>query len=244
MVFVASLHSMSSRSKISQKKNKNKTRGLARSSRFNSFGRPIPSSADVTFKYVDRVTIDAGGSGAIGLYQFSCNGMYDPDITGTGHQPLGFDQWMGTSASTGFFNHYTVVSSIIRVTAFSQAADGTGQSVVALGISDDTTVSTDFNAMLENPTYTRATLGSIGSGHDVVHLTKRFDAAKILGLPRESLYARDDLRGAYSSNPSEQSYFSLITTSNNVTVNPANVAFLVEITYHAHLSERRELLSS
>lgn len=213
-------------------------------STFNSFGNPYPVHADVSFKYADRISMDAGGSGAVAQYQFSANGMYDPDVTGTGHQPLGFDQWMGTSSTTGFYNHYCVAASHISVTAFSQASDNTGQAVVLLGLSDDVTTGIDFNTALENPTYTRVTLGSVGSGHDVQRITKHFNAAHYFGLSKSSIYAKDDLKGIYNANPPEQCYYTLYVSSDNPTVNPAAVSLLIEIVFHAHLTERRELLGS
>ncbi len=232
------------RRRLNSQKSKGKGKNYIEVMKFTSFGNPMPVHADVMFTYVDRVSIDAGASGAVGIYQFAANGMYDPDITGTGHQPLGFDQWLGTSTTTGFYNHYTIVSSEIKITCFSQAADVTGQAVCLLGVSDDTTVGTDFNTALENPTYSKATLGSIGSGHDVVTLRKHYNASKVLGLTRESLYAKDTLLGTYSSNPSELTYFTLYASSNSSTGNPSNIWFLVEIKYHAHLSERKELTGS
>ncbi len=229
-----------SRKPASKKRGK---KGLA-TMNFQSFGNPYPIHADVEFTYVDRIAIDAGGSGAVGVYQFAANGMYDPDITGTGHQPLGFDQWLGTSITTGFYNHYNVTSSHIKVTAFSQAADNTGQAIVLLGLSDDTTVGIDFNTALENPTYKRVLLGSVGSGHDVVTIDKGFDAASMFGLTQESLYAKEDLMGTYSTNPSELTYYTIYVSSNSSSGNPANVWFLVEIKYRAHLTERKELQAS
>ncbi len=210
----------------------------------SAIGNPYPAFTNLEFHYCDRITIDAGGSGATALYQFSCNGMYDPDTTGTGHQPLGFDQWLGTSSTTGLYNHYVVYKSSIEVTACSQAADGTGQFVILLGISDDTTVSLDFNALMENPTYIHAVGGSIGSGKDIVRLRHAFDAAKVFGLTTDSLFSASQLQGNSSSNPSEQAHYSILASSNNVTVNPANIAFVVEIRYWARLLERKELLAS
>lgn len=211
---------------------------------FSPFGNPMPTSLDVSFKYVDRITIDAAGSGAIANYIFSANGMYDPDVTGTGHQPTGFDQWLGTSSTTGFYNHYHVYKSEIKVTASSQAADNTGQAVVLLGLSDDTTVGIDFNTLLENPTYKALHIGSVGSGRDTASMSHVADMPRYFGIPRDSIYAKDDLRGIYSSNPAEGVFFILAVGSNNPTVNPAAVALVVEIVYHAHLSERRELTGS
>ena len=211
---------------------------------FRSIGSPFPAEADIEFTYSTRITMDAGGSGAVTSYQFSANGMYDPDITGTGHQPLGFDQWMGTSSTTGFYNHYCVDSSHMYVTAFSQAADNTGQAVILLGLADDTTVGIDFDAARENPTYKAVMLGSVGSGHDVVKIDKGFDAAQYFGLNGVSLHAKDDLRGIYSANPAEQAYYTLYVSSDNPTVNPATVSLVILIKYRAHLTERRELLAS
>ncbi len=205
----------------------------------------MPISTDLTFRYCDRINVDAAGSGAVSVYQYSANGMYDPDITGTGHQPLGFDQWLGTSSTTGLYNHYMVVSSQITVTAFSQAADNTGEALIMIGRSDDTTVNgTDPMTLLENPTWHMSPLGCTSGGHDIAVVSHSFDAAREFGLDGSSLYAKDDLKGIYSANPAEQTYYTIAVTSNNVTVNPANVSLLVEITYHAHLTERRELLSS
>jgi len=119
-------------------------------------------SDDITFKYNDRIALDAA-AGSIANYVFSATGMYDPDITGTGHQPLGFDQWLGL-----FYNHYTVERAHIRATFFTQDASITGQAIVAIGLSDDTAIGTDLNTLLEQPTYTYRPLGSLGTTNGVV----------------------------------------------------------------------------
>ncbi len=53
-------------------------------------------------RYCDRLEIDPGASSALGEHFFSCVGLFDPDITGTGHQPMGFDQYMA------LYDHYQV----------------------------------------------------------------------------------------------------------------------------------------
>lgn len=81
-----------------------------------SFGNPLharrlnalPYKHRCTLRYYDDV--DLGGTGVSPTsYIFSANGLYDPDITGTGHQPMGFDQLMALYA------HYTVNRSSIKV---------------------------------------------------------------------------------------------------------------------------------
>jgi len=53
----------------------------------------IPPSFRATLSYTEPVSI-SGNTGAVGTYSWRINDLYDPNLTGTGHQPLGFDQYM------------------------------------------------------------------------------------------------------------------------------------------------------
>ncbi len=59
-------------------------------------------------RYVDTISIDSGTT--IASHVFAANGLFDPDITGTGHQPLMFDEY------TLLYNRYRVISSKCKVT--------------------------------------------------------------------------------------------------------------------------------
>jgi len=67
-------------------------------------GRGFPKQMTMTHVYEDVITLTSVG-GIIQTYLFSANGMYDPNITATGHQPYYFDQM------TALYNHYTVIGS-------------------------------------------------------------------------------------------------------------------------------------
>lgn len=60
-------------------------------------------------RYVDTITIDAG-TAAIASHVFRTNGIFDPDFTSTGHQPLMRDEWAVA------YDQYRVLSSKIKVT--------------------------------------------------------------------------------------------------------------------------------
>jgi len=69
----------------------------------------FPQSKLVKLRYVDnQVTLDPG-AGLITSSVYSANSIYDPDITFTGHQPMGYDQW------SKIYRRYTVLSSKITV---------------------------------------------------------------------------------------------------------------------------------
>lgn len=87
-------------------------------------------------RYVDTVTIDAG-SAAIASHIFSCNGIFDPDITSTGHQYLMRDEY------ALLYNEYRVLSSKIKVTPITTSTSNT---VPALwGVYRDTDVTLTYS---------------------------------------------------------------------------------------------------
>jgi hypothetical protein len=55
-------------------------------------GDPFPVRMNRTLRYSQLVTLTAGASGLFGTEQiFRLSSLFDPDLTGTGHQPYGFD---------------------------------------------------------------------------------------------------------------------------------------------------------
>jgi hypothetical protein len=53
---------------------------------------PIPNRFKCSLKYADNYTSTTGGANVIYDYEFRLNSGFDPDLTGIGHQPLGWDQ--------------------------------------------------------------------------------------------------------------------------------------------------------
>lgn len=69
----------------------------------------FPRRLYIAHKYVDLVSVSST-AGVVGSYFFKCNGMFDPNTTGTGHQPMYFDN------CGAIYNHYTVVKlSLIHI---------------------------------------------------------------------------------------------------------------------------------
>lgn len=225
------------------KKHRNLSRKPARKAvsqpiKQGSLGNPFPMSTDLKFTYYDQISLDAT-SGTPAQYLYSANGMFDPDITSTGHQPLGFDQWLGL-----FYNAFCVYKSEITVTFMSQAADATGQATCLVGLVADSSVATVVTTIAEQPTYVRKELGSVGSGKDVIKIVKKCDVAQFFGLGRKALYADSTHRGTAAANPADTVLYNIVVSANNSTINPANVVILVEVCFWAHLTERKQLAAS
>lgn len=144
--------------------------------------------------YFTLATI-SGGAGTAGAYVFSANGVYDPDITGAGHQTMAFDQMMT------FYEHYTVTTCAVTLNAVNSSA--ANPITVGLMVSPDTTVLTDITQLNENGLLCKRMLAPFGS-NNMATLHIEVDVAKVNG--RKSIIGDDLYRGDSASNPTEQTY--------------------------------------
>lgn len=55
---------------------------------------------------------------------FRLNSVYDPDLSGTGNQPVGFDQW------AAFYNKYRVLSTDVEIRLENRSTTGESLTVV------------------------------------------------------------------------------------------------------------------
>lgn len=90
----------------------------------------FPASVRKKLMYYESGFTLAGTSGVITQYVFTANGMYDPNITGTGHQPMGFDTMML------YYEQYTVLRSSVTLRF---AGNGTQPVNVSVCLAPDTT---------------------------------------------------------------------------------------------------------
>lgn len=192
----------------------------------------LPLSKDGTLPYYDQNNFTTGSVTA-GGYVFTANGLFDPNITGVGHQPMGFDQMML------FYEHYTVTKAKITVNFYNLDTDDSV--VVGLLVAPDATLETNFSKLNENGMLKKHWLTPSG-GHDPkCSITLFANISKING--KKDVRSEDDFRGDAVSNPAEQTYFHLFAY-NQATVNTVNVAFEVMIEYSAKFTEPRKMVQS
>lgn len=191
---------------------------------YKSMKGPFPLQTTTTLRYVETVGL-AISSGS-GYYIYSCNGMYDPNITSTGHQPMGFDQLMG------IYNHYKVKRSSIRIKNVSTI----NQSLVLTAYVDDDAVVTGVFDAPERPG-ARTVFGNTSVAPMPV-LTQAWNGALVFG---DTLVDRDHQGGA-SSNPTEHSYYIIYGYDPNLA--SATHYIQVEIFYTATFWEQKSMAGS
>jgi len=170
-------------------------------------------------------------SGALSNYQFSCNGLYDPNISGTGHQPLYFDQM------TALYNHYTVIGSKINIRVVPTAASEDLFYAGAYINDDATAIYSDHSAITENS----LGVGKVvpASSQDVTSFSRKWSAKKMFG---GSVLNNTLMKGTSVANPTEQSYYNLVVQAIGTASVTATV--FVDITYIAVWTELKEVAQS
>ncbi len=185
-------------------------------------------------RYCTRITLNPGAGGAAQNHFFRANGMFDPDQSGTGHQPLGFDQYML------LYDHYKVISSSIQVKALNNVSESsTNQTIMSIQLDDDTSTNTNIENMIEQGLTTWRVLGA-GSSFTPKTLKKNFNSNRYFSNQKDAV----TLIGSASADPTEVALFNVSSAALNATADPGITSLLIVIDYIVSFSERKTLASS
>lgn len=188
----------------------------------------IPDKALVTLPYSDYKQFVGNTANIPIQWKFRMNSLFDPDLTYTGHQPLGFDQWKT------FYNRYRVYKVAYRIT-FVNVENKFGLQV---GVFPDNSGSyTTFTELSEVP---RVKTALIPYENQKV-FTGYFCPRTTVGLTKQQYMADDRYAAVYDSNPAESVDFVLWANSAE---NGWNTGCYVKLTYYAELFDRQQLPSS
>ena len=198
-----------------------------------SAASPLGKSFKAKTRYVEtRIEINGGIGGTPATHVFSMNGLYDPDITGSGHQPIGFDEMML------MYDHYCVIGARARVT-FSNN-DTTNSQIVILQLKDEATLSSNTSEMIENGMSRWTELGPRGSSKDTRTLSINCSPSRFFG---RKVLQGDKYQGDNGSNPSDQVYLH-ITVEPSVSADLGAVRGTVELEYIVVYTEPKQLAQS
>lgn len=160
------------------------------------------------------------GAGVAATYVFTANGLYDPNITGAGHQPCGFDQYMA------LYNEYIVLGSTIRV--LWSNADASNVALVGISLEDLATTNADWAVYIENGNSVYTYLDKASTGRGCVSISHKADIAK---FSRSKILDDSTFQGNSGANPTDTHYYHLWVAPFNGTGDNAGVDIQVEIRY-------------
>jgi len=159
-----------------------------------------------TLRYSDPYALTST-SGSTALYQWKVNSLFDPDLTGSGHQPRFFDQ---LCASTGPYTKYRVLHHRVKVTIIQDTA-AVGF-FVAAGYSDLSGLPSGGPAInCELPGWK----GWMIAPSQTIPSVQLFESsiATIESVLPSAVLSEDNYSALYSADPADVSYFSIQITA-------------------------------
>lgn len=199
-------------------------------------GQPFPNRYKANFRYVENVSLDPT-AGSMAYNTWSANSLYDPNTTGAGHQPMGFDQ------IAPLYNRYIVTG--CKLTATFESRSGSSNATAMCGITTHETsgfsgASSPVSLLIEQAKTNYTYLGVSNSGASVRTLTRRISMRKEFAV--KDLFGNLEEYGALTSgSPTNGSFVTTWAVSPNGTDDPVAVNVLVKIEYTGYFFEPKLL---
>lgn len=202
----------------------------ARLIKLNKVG--FPKQMKMTHRYVENISLTCT-SGILQRYQFRANGMFDPNLTSTGHQPMYFDQM------AALYNHYVVEGSRITIKAITPGSTAVNVIACALNCDDDTTATySNMYSVIEDDCDSWGYTG--GLDNKTLTLKEKFKTKDVFGGNPQS---NPDLIGKIGADPTEVYLYNFFIQTLDET-SSVTVRFVVEIEFEATWFERKNVASS
>lgn len=154
---------------------------------------PIPARQIVKMKYADNINTAVGTAFN---YKFNLNSIFDPNFTGTGHQPYGHDQLQA------LYNRYRVISCSYVITAYS------GATGICYGVmpANEAVTFTTLAELRENP---RARFITQYPGGSTTMLKGKVYIPSLVGRNKSQYMADDRYQAIFGASPQEQAVLNV-----------------------------------
>lgn len=162
-------------------------RRKARQVTVNKALAPVAQRYITKMKYSDVFTLSSSNGWN---YYFNINSLWDPNRTGVGHQPYGFDQL------AGLYNRYRVISTSYVVSGYA------GGSVIRMAVlpSNEVVIPSTMSYICENP---RAKFAIQIPGGNTKLLTGKVYIPSLVGRNKTQYMADDRYQAQVDASPGE-----------------------------------------
>lgn len=180
----------------------------------------FPYSKWATLKYSEAYITVNPAIGAASAYVLAANDLYDPNVTGTGHQPTGFDQYMA------MYNKFVVYASKIKAVAYSPDAEA-NDTVGGVAVYDSNSIQiVTENYMEQALTDWKVIPG--GAGAQPISVNTAFNARDFSGTdPKDN----DLLHGTGGASPSKKWFYHLFVGATGSSEDPGSIKWTIEVEY-------------
>lgn len=198
-------------------------------------GQVFPDSYFCKLKYEQTLNMKPFVAAPISRQLISGNGIHDVDISGLGHQPMGYDQ------ITALYNSWKVYASSIKVQVMTVGSGAAYFSKFSLYPTLNSSIDLDLDEAGETP-YGRSTFVSDRDGGNKNFLSNFMTTKKIYG--QKSIDPDPSFTGAVGSNPSALWYWILDMTTIDGSTNIGDIYVNIKVKYYVKFWDRIQLTGS
>lgn len=164
--------------------------------------RGVPSGMPTTriakLRYCDTFALTST-SGVLISRVFGCNNIFDPDVTGGGHQPMGHDTW------ATLYNHYTVIGSKMMISV-APSSGNNSPGMVGIYITDGAAV--PYTSAAEFREARKGGMRSMDPNQKTVRMAAKFSPKKFFNIT-DMKDNTTRVGAAIGANPLEQAYYNI-----------------------------------
>jgi len=184
---------------------------------------PVAKKTVVWLKYADNFS----STGAAIDKVYRLNSIFDPDHTGTGHQPLGRDQYVN------FYNRYRVLKVRMKLHVASAYVADAQPFIVTIVPDNATTAHTSVTQSAEQQG--ASTHSPTGGSPGSIVIKRSFDCRKITGVTSKE-YQDDRFQALFSTSPAEDIMLHITATDYTGGVFAVNIIrFFIELSFQVEM---------
>jgi len=203
-----------------------RTHGPARAARAVNLSHnlgPIPQRMITKLKYCDAFA-RTSTLGILNTYQFNLNSIFDPDLTGTGHQPYGRDTY------ATLYNRYRVfaVSWAIDAAIDVVNANNAYNAQITVLPQNSSTTYTSLGEVAEKPRAITKLAPNVGKTTSRGHIS----LPNLNGQTSTEYKGDDRFQALMGSNPAEIMTLSICFASPDATTVNVGLSYTVRLIYH------------
>lgn len=202
------------------------TRKVPRAPRSMDYTKPMPLQLNCKFKYVSEQKTLTTGVAGVAVHTYVLNSLFDPDFTGVGHQPYGFDQL------TPFYRRYRVNGAKVTIRFFDQSTDGCRVGYKARNHLDlYATAFSTASEIRETPNNQIKVISSGGKASS--KFVNKYFTNHVLNGVSKIKYAVDDSYAAdVTASPVNRNWLDVLCSGPVDNTSGQNVKYTIEIVYY------------
>lgn len=181
---------------------------------------PIPQTYKTRLVYFDQNTLTGAGASVPASYGYGLNNLFDPDFSGSGTQPLFYDQL------SAMYNKYRVYSAKITLT-LSNETEETCMCVFVPTIANTPGTNPEVAAMQRMAA--NVTLGPKSGGNGVKIIRRQVPFSKVWGVDSRAIHSEDDFAALVTGSPNNVVYGWVM--ARNIGTTTVIVRYTIKITY-------------